>query len=102
MERSGERIRMSFLEREIREVQNKLDRLLNEDRSFDRRIQRLEDMKIESNLNILQAKLSQLQADFSHRKTSEQTKAWFWGKIAAFVSFVTSIVVSIWFYVRGG
>jgi len=101
MERSGERVRMSFLEREIREMQNKLDKLLNEDRQFDRRIQRLEDLKLEGNLSVIHAKIQQLQYDAANRKTTEQTKTWFWGKIAAFCTLVASTVVSVLFYLRG-
>lgn len=101
MEGSGEKVRMGFLEREIRTVQTKLDKLLDRDASFERRIQRLEDLKIEHNFSSISAKIQQLQNDANNRKTRDDTKAWFWGKIAAFVTFIASIVASVWFYVRG-
>lgn len=93
MRESGERVRMGFIEREIADVNRKLDQLLREDRNFERRIQRLEDMKIEGTLISLQARLIQLQKDAEARKVSEATKKWFWAKVISIAAGSSGIVV---------
>jgi len=88
--------RVNFISKQIEKMDNKIDKLLDEDRSIESRLQKLEDM----NLHATQLKVLELELKIEKQKTVRETKNWFWAKLATFVTFVSSVVVSIWLYMR--
>lgn len=89
--------RVDFISKQIGNMDKKIDKLLDEDSAIERRLQKLEDM----NLHATQLKVLQLELRIERQKTIRETKDWFWAKIAAVVTGVSSIVVSVWIFFWG-
>lgn len=86
--------RIKQIHEKVSRMEGQMNKLFSEDCGIDRRLMKLEAINIpQMKEQLMILKLKNVESNAEAR-----TKTWFWAKIAAFVSFVTSIVASAWIY----